>query len=111
MNETWAILELMGHVRLGGRVGEEERFGVKMGRIDIPTPEGGFVTQLFGGSSVYRMTFVGEAEARAVALHQQPRPVHSWEMPKSLPASSGPVCGSCDEDLAQCVCDEDDSDF
>lgn len=36
MNEQWAILELMGHVRLSGRVSEEERFGCKLGRIDVP---------------------------------------------------------------------------
>ena len=33
--ETWAIVELMGHVRVAGFVTEEERFGVKLGRIDI----------------------------------------------------------------------------
>jgi hypothetical protein len=35
--DSWAILELMGHVRMAGRVTEEERFGAKMGRIDVPT--------------------------------------------------------------------------
>ncbi len=34
--ESWAVVELMGHVRMAGRVTEEERFGSKMGRIDIP---------------------------------------------------------------------------
>lgn len=34
--DSWAILELMGHVRMAGRVTEEERFGCKMGRIDVP---------------------------------------------------------------------------
>jgi hypothetical protein len=34
--ESWCILELMGHVRMAGRVTEEERFGVKMGRIEVP---------------------------------------------------------------------------
>lgn len=29
--ETWAIVELMGHVKLAGRLTEEERFGTKMG--------------------------------------------------------------------------------
>lgn len=33
---TWAILELMGHVKLAGFVTEEELFGGKIGRIDIP---------------------------------------------------------------------------
>ena len=36
MSETWAIVELMGHVKLAGKLSEEERFGVKMGRLDIP---------------------------------------------------------------------------
>lgn len=79
MNETWAVLELMGHVRTAGRVSEVELFGVKMGRIEIPNGDG-WVTQFFGGSSVYRLTPCGEAEARAVAAANQPRPVHSWEM-------------------------------
>jgi hypothetical protein len=34
--DSWCVLELMGHVRMAGRVTEEERFGVKMGRIDVP---------------------------------------------------------------------------
>lgn len=37
--DSWAILELMGHVRMAGRVTEEERFGSKVGRIDVPYPE------------------------------------------------------------------------
>src|SRR5580698_1089862 len=82
--ELWAILELMGHVRLGGKVSEEECFGAKMGRIEIPQADGSFVTQFFGGSSVYRLTPVSEEAARAVALHCQPEPVHSWEMPKAI---------------------------
>lgn len=39
MDDSWAIVELMGHVRMAGRVSEEERFGAKLGRIDIPQPE------------------------------------------------------------------------
>ncbi len=36
----WAVLELMGHVRLAGRISEEERFGSKIGRIDVPADKG-----------------------------------------------------------------------
>lgn len=78
--DTWAIVELMGHVRIAGRVTEEEHFGAKLGRIDIPTGDG-FVTQFFGGSSVYRMTPCSEAAARGVAAANVPQPVHSWELP------------------------------
>lgn len=97
--EAWAVVELMGHVRMAGRVTEEEHFGAKLGRIDIPSGEG-FFTQFFGGSSVYRMTPVTEEAARAVAARSAPEPVHTWELPK--PALSASV-GQCSE--------EDDSDF
>lgn len=79
--DQWAIVELMGHVRLAGRVTEEEHFGAKLGRIDIPAHDGGFTTQLFGGGSVYRITPTTEQVARAVALRNQPEPVHRWELP------------------------------
>jgi hypothetical protein len=83
--ETWAIVELMGHVRIGGRLTEEERFGVKMGRLDVPNGDA-FVTQFFGGASVYRITIVSEEAARAVAVRTA-APVQPWELPK-LPAHS-----------------------
>lgn len=77
----WGILELMGHVRLGGFVTEETLFGTALGRIDIPGPNGARTTQYFGGSSIYRLTPTTEELATAVALHGQPEPVHRWEMP------------------------------
>ncbi len=84
--DTWAIVELMGHVRIAGRLTEEEKFGGKLGRLDIPTADGGFATQYFGASSVYRLTIVTEDVAREVAKLSPPRPVQPWEMPKQLTA-------------------------
>src|ERR1051326_8782310 len=85
MDEQWAIVELMGHVRMAGKVSEVEQLGSKMGRIDIPKEDGGFFTQFFSGSSIYRMTPCTEDAARSVAKHCQPQPVHAWELPKRLP--------------------------
>lgn len=79
--EQWAILELMGHVKLAGRVTEEEHFGAKLGRIDIPTTDGGFTTQFFSGGSIYRLTPTTEEIARHIAANNQPRPVQVWELP------------------------------
>lgn len=85
----WAVIELMGHVRMAGRVTEVERFGSKMGRIDIPDGDG-FKTQFFSGASIYRETPCSEEVARAVAFHAMPTPIHSWELPRpALPPSSG----------------------
>ncbi|MBE2198401.1 MAG: hypothetical protein IAE79_07295 [Anaerolinea sp.] len=81
---VWGILELMGHVKVAGYVTEEELFGTKMGRIDIPSDNGASVTQYFGGGSVYRMTPVTEDIARAYARVNKPRPVEVWGL--ALPA-------------------------
>lgn len=81
--KTWAILELMGHIRLGGMVSEEVRFGTTMGRIDIPgeKEEEWTATQYFGGGSVYRVTPCTEETARAVAASNRPRPSHTYQLP------------------------------
>jgi hypothetical protein len=55
----YAIVELMGHVRHVGRLTEVERFGTKMGRIDVPKGgkfEEGFTSVFFSGGSIYRVT-------------------------------------------------------
>lgn len=83
--KIWAIVELMGHVKIAGLVTEEERFGSKMGRIEIPNSDGGFTTQWFSGGSVYRMTPTTEEIARLVAVSRQPEPVHRWELPQPEP--------------------------
>lgn len=84
--ELWCIVELLGHVRLAGRLTEEERFGSKMGRLDIPTEEG-FVTQWFGGGSVYRITAVTEQVARDAAKRSSPAPVNQWDYPRRVAAA------------------------
>lgn len=132
--ETWAVVELMGHVKLAGKLTEEERFGAKMGRLDIPVhggctgvsanwcpkcgdcvckdagdkndadcplhaecskhaevEEGGFITQFFGGGSVYRITIVTEEVARHVNRGASPAPVSPWDFPKQLSAAPAPA--------------------
>ncbi len=78
--EQWAIVELMGHVRLAGRVTEESHFGATLGRIDVPVADDEFLTQFFGGSSVYRITPVTEEAARQVARMARPAPIHRLEL-------------------------------
>jgi hypothetical protein len=83
--ENWAILELMGHRRMGGYVQEISLFGVSLLRIDIPTDEGEQVTQLYGAQAIYCLTPCSEEAARAVAARQQPQPVHIYELPAPAP--------------------------
>ncbi len=79
--ETWVKLELMGHICLAGKMSEEEKFGSKLGRIDIPA-EDGFTTQYFGGQAIYRISVVTEAVARQIARQSSSAPISPWDYPK-----------------------------
>jgi len=89
--EGWAILELMGHRRVGGYVRQVEIFGTAMCRVDVPGPEAGAVaaTQFYSGGSIYCLTPTTETIARAIATQNQPEPVSLWELRQALPAPRG----------------------
>lgn len=71
----WAIVELMGHRQRAGLCKEVEMFGAKMLRIDIPAGED-FVTEFYGGSSIYALRPAAEDVARRFAVQVgDPRPV------------------------------------
>lgn len=119
---VWAVVELLGHVKMAGRLTEVERLGAKMGRLDIPQDGGAckkcfgggegdgpqmgdkcsdcggsgrvttFATQFFGGASVYRITPVTEAVARHVAKGCRPEPVSPWDFPRQI--ADGPRTGA-----------------
>ncbi len=84
--EQWAIVEIMGHRRLGGLVTEVERFGTKMMRVDIPPAEvdGQTITQFYGGSSIYALTVTDEETARAFALARRELPIDAWSARRML---------------------------
>lgn len=87
--EGWAILELLGHRRLGGFLREQEFAGGAFIRIDIPGDGDQaevVATQLYAPAAVYCLTPCSEEAARVAAAAGQPQPVHRWELPAALPA-------------------------
>lgn len=64
-NDSWAVVELMGHVTISGRVTKPGEYG-GLWQIDIPEGET-FRTEFFGSQSVYRVRMVSEEIARAYA--------------------------------------------
>jgi hypothetical protein len=80
--ESWAICELMGHRVCAGRLSEEERFGGKVGRVDVPDDKDGFVTVFFTPQSLYRLTVVTEEVARAKARDHRVAPVYTYKVPE-----------------------------
>lgn len=66
---VWAIVELMGHLTLAGRLTKPGEFG-GLWQIDIPEGEG-IRSELFGSASVYRIRIVSEQIARAYGHETQ----------------------------------------
>lgn len=77
--ESWAILELMGHRRLAGKVTEQEIGGTNMIRIDVPGDPP--ATQFYSSAAIYCITPTTEEIARQVAASSRPEPVAQWELP------------------------------
>jgi hypothetical protein len=80
--DGWAILELMGHRRLGGKVSEHTIAGGAFIRIDVPHPNvAGIFTasQFYSPSAVYAITPTTEEIACAIA-RGAPEPVARWDL-------------------------------
>lgn len=60
----WALVEIFGHRSHAGRAREEERFGAKMLRIDVPIDGDpavkGWRTHFYGGSSIFSYALTDE---------------------------------------------------
>jgi arylsulfatase A-like enzyme len=73
---VWAIVELMGHKVVAGKVSKSELVGPPKLRVDVPAtsafPE---FTQLYGDAAIYCVTFVSEDVARRTAEANKTNPV------------------------------------
>lgn len=66
--EEWAVIELMGHVTMAGRVSEYSIAGSAFIRVDVPkTSRVGAFTKFYGPGSVYCITPVDEQIAMSTA--------------------------------------------
>jgi hypothetical protein len=65
----WMFLEIMGHRSHWGRARQEEPYGAKMLRIDVPIkgdPQAnGWATHYYGGASIFSITLTDEATCLA----------------------------------------------
>jgi len=83
----WCIVEIFGHRRHAGRGREEEKFGSKMLRIDVPVvltfdvadpavrldpPKVEWTTHYYGGSSIFSFTLTDEATVMAMSTPNVP---------------------------------------
>lgn len=97
--DEWAILELMGHRKLAGKVTEAAIGGGSFVRIDMPMNDGSMSTQFYSPGSIYCITPTTEEIARAMAKGYQPEPVNRWELKQlSMPDPSLPDRGCFNDD-------------
>lgn len=79
---SYAIVELMGHTTLVGRVTEIERFGTKMMGIECLFAGQLLPVILQGGASVYRFTQC----TPETAWKRQHTPDRAWSLPEPIQA-------------------------
>jgi len=90
----WAVVELMGHRRLAGRVSEATIAGAPFLRLDVPSDPP--VTQFYAAAAIYAITPTTEDLAREFAARNRPAPVHAFELPRvqlSPPEAQRPEVG------------------
>ena len=110
--EGWAILELMGHRKLGGYMRVVELAGAAFVRIDLPE-EGavGAATQFYASAAIYAITPTTEETARALARGARPAPVMRWELPPAEPVGSNERPSAVDHEDLDSSCREGADDF
>lgn len=89
---TWALVELMGHRRLAGRVTKDETFGAPQLRVDVFVGDAveAALTQFYAPAALYCVTPISESVARRFSVSNLPQPISRWELPEALePARDG----------------------
>ncbi|MBE3117658.1 MAG: hypothetical protein IMZ50_02740 [Candidatus Atribacteria bacterium] len=79
--DCWAVVELMGHVTIAGKVTKPGEYG-GLWQVDIPDGET-FHTEFFGSQSVYRIRIVSEEISRVYAspahdILEYDAPIVTW---------------------------------
>lgn len=105
---TYAIVEVMGHQTLVGRVTEIERFGAKMMGIEILFGTILLPVILQSGASIYRFT---QCSPEA-AWHARHKPERHWHLPDPIRALIPPALlpGPTAESMAARYLGADDDD-
>ncbi len=96
--DEWAIVELMGHRRIAGRVTEQEIAGKAFLRIEIPQNDGSDRTEFYNPGSLYGITPVDEALARVTARSIDREPVSSYSLKYLLEKNESPALTHADTD-------------
>lgn len=77
--EIWALVEMMGHQRIVGRVSQDTSLGPALTRVDVPAVAGmPAFSKLLGAASIYAVTPLEEETALHMAASLQAQPLEEW---------------------------------
>lgn len=77
--EIWALVELMGHVRLVGKVSQDTSLGPALTRVDVPAVAGcPAFSRLLGAASIYSITPLERETAIQMAASLKAQPLEEW---------------------------------
>lgn len=108
MQEFWAIVEIMGHQQIAGKVSEETIAGAAMLRVDVPEVEDQpQFTKFYSASAIYAITPTEERIARAAASSMRARPVELWRLNLTQPQLTEKITE--DNDIEEMWDDDDES--
>lgn len=83
LQDTWALVEIMGRQRIVGQVTEQTIAWAGMLRIDVPEDEGKpAFTRFYSPASVYCISPVSEEIARELLKTCRNVPVSRYELPQ-----------------------------
>jgi hypothetical protein len=92
--EAWGIVEIMGHMRVAGRLSEQVVAGANLLRVDIPESEEDkekFRTTFFGPSAIYALHITDETIARTTAAAGVTRPTYEYAVEDALRRLQAPA--------------------
>lgn len=70
---VWARVEIFGHRRHYGRISEVMMLEAPMLRVDVPQPDGTFISHVYAGNAIFSICRMSEDLARDLALGPLPR--------------------------------------
>lgn len=91
----WAVVELMGRLKVVGLATEATIAGAKMLRVDCLNERGEMSTRYFGAGAIWGITLCSEQIARGMASNIGSDPIHRFDL-KAL--ARGPVQTEIDYD-------------
>lgn len=109
----WALVEIMGHKRIVGKVSEQVIAGQGLLRVDVPEVNGNKAfTQFYGMQSIYCISPTTEALAMRMIQQWRPEPVSQFDLAQ-LAEKTGPkdsdlpnYCPDCQELEENCTCND-----